>query len=69
MRYSAFSLALAIAIAVGCTSDKTFVNVGTDANGGQHGVPKADVDKYAADHGISFQQAAAEIGAQTAGKK
>ena len=44
----------------------TFVNVGTHEH--PYGVPKASVEKYAADHGISFRQAANEIGATIAGE-
>jgi hypothetical protein len=56
------SLAMAMLLVAGCAEDRTFVNIGKDANGNSHGVPKADVDKYAADHAISFQEATRQMG-------
>lgn len=60
-----FSIIVAVWFAVQAgANSKQFVNVGTDAKGVQHGVPKATVEKRAAERGITFQQAAREIGAE-----
>ncbi|MFZ5830597.1 MAG: hypothetical protein ACOY3P_10945 [Planctomycetota bacterium] len=54
-------LLLASAAPLGCMtpSDRAFVNVGPPGN--EVGVPQADIDRYAAAHGVSREQATAEF--------
>lgn len=52
-------------IILGC-SRPTFVNIGKSPTGADIGVPKADVEQYAARHRISFQEASRRMAAEMA---
>jgi hypothetical protein len=63
------TLAVAMFVLAQYADGPQFVTVWTAADGHSRGVPKASVDKYAIEHGISFQEACRQIGLEIAAQK